>query len=473
MQNVLKMGKRRNMFLTMSSMSTMSRKRYSEELKESEFQKRRKADRGNAVVRYLHKKGKTAGEMIHARTRKRRAEHLSQVCSDAGVCMAFGKESDAIVAFFNNFDDFRNVSHPVTRIGAESKNGFVNKLTYTKYSYVAHAVLKSSVRVDTDNLMYEYYVGKFFINPETKRFPCFMETYGLYVYQSIADYDAFKTNLTNSPNLLHKRLRILDPTRIKWWTGCMDSKYLAVLIQYFANVGSLKEYLKDPYFVATELVHVLFQIYMPLAALRSRFTHYDLHTNNVLVYEPVKGGYIHYHYHNSSSVHVVEFKSRYIAKIIDYGRCYCKPVSSADSGEIHEVICGMSDCPACGVGQGFGLLRNKTANVKRNSYINGSICNQSHDLRLLHIVCMKVPSLFFGLGTAYKVHFEESHGTPEQLNSGLETGSINNVLDAKKVLTELLEAQNNANTTDIYAHYKKLGDLHIYNDGRPMQFIEF
>ena len=39
---------------------------------------------------------------------------------------------------------------------------------------------------------------------------------------------------------------------------------------------------------------------MPLATLSDVFTHYDLHLDNILLYEPIKNGYITYNYHLNS-----------------------------------------------------------------------------------------------------------------------------------------------------------------------------
>lgn len=58
---------------------------------------------------------------------------------------------------------------------------------------------------------------------------------------------------------------------------------------------------------------------MPLATLANTFTHYDLHPSNVLLCEPVLGKYYKYILNDRT---VVEFKSKYIVKIIDYGRSF-------------------------------------------------------------------------------------------------------------------------------------------------------
>ena len=62
------------------------------------------------------------------------------------------------------------------------------------------------------------------------------------------------------------------------------------------------------------------------------------------------------------------------------------------------------------------------------------------------------------------------YGTQENTNSGLPT-KIVNVDDAAKALLEYItrdKLKNNA----FYMSKVQLGDLHVYDDGRPMRFIK-
>ena len=65
---------------------------------------------------------------------------------------------------------------------------------------------------------------------------------------------------------------------------------------------------------------------------------------------------------------------------------------------------------------------------------------------------------------------DKIYGTQENTNSGLPT-KIVNVDDAAKALLEYItrdKLKNNA----FYMSKVKLGDLHVYDDGRPMRFIK-
>jgi hypothetical protein len=72
-----------------------------------------------------------------------RGRFLKSICSDSGVCIAFGKERKKIFDFFNGFSKFDYLKK-TRAIGAKSSNGFVKELEYEREGYKAYAILKSS-----------------------------------------------------------------------------------------------------------------------------------------------------------------------------------------------------------------------------------------------------------------------------------------------------------------------------------------
>lgn len=259
-------------------------------------------------------------------------------------------------------------------------------------------------------------------------------------------------------------------------------------------------------FVSEELLYVLFQVYFSLFALGHFFTHYDLHTDNVLLYEPVKGKYIEYHYHvqyDTTGKEIdVRFKSRYIAKIIDYGRSYFENPSgkgfTANSKSIYDEVCKEKACKDCGGSQGFGWLEYKPATLPYNSFICSQIPNESHDLRLAYMISKYAKltgTLWEGTGLYLLDFFEKieygkgvilNHdrkqilaknpnapvfaGTKENDDIGLPL-KINNVTDASKELQRIaMDSFSQAYNEQHYAGLQKLGDLHIYGY-KPMEYI--
>lgn len=428
-------------------------------------------------------------------TQKRRARFLKSICEDSGVCIAFGKENQKISQFFHHFVNFDFVKN-IKRIGSPSANGFVNEIEYKKYNYLAYAVLKSSASERSDNLAYEYLVGQF-INKKINFFPCFLQTYGLYHYLSQNKWSHIRITKTIQTNVLKDSLQILD--KFDSSVACKNSKYLAILIQHIKNAETLGSFFESDInlpFVTNNLMGVLYQIYFPLSILSSQFTHYDLHTNNVLLYTPVKGSFIHYHYHLNDST-VVEFYSPYIVKIIDYGRSYFKDINNQSSTNlVDNDLCKNTDCdPKCGEDYGFTWFDKKINGD--NNFLSAYHNNQSHDLRLMKIldlflekqinqritqlkdnyyfkayikpIAKLLQKTKYGIGISNKQN--KYYGTKPNIKLGYPR-SINNVLDAEKGIREiLLNHENKTLLNNNIKNKKKLGDLHVYADGRSMHFV--
>ena len=424
---------------------------------------------------------------------KRKALFLKSICSDSGVCIAFGREDNAIKRFFDNFNNFGLLSKPAKTIGIESRNGFVKELTYEKEGYVSNAILKSTSSSQSDNPLYEGLVGKF-INKKAKIFPCFLETYGIYNYNSQDVYLKMNANLT-SPSVLESgltKLTTVNKTDIN--NSCRTPELMCVLIQHIKNAKSLNDVLEESQdydseddeggndysdFVSNDLLSILFQIYVPLNIISDEFTHNDLHSDNVLLYQPVKGSYIEYHYHFKNG-EICSFKCKYIAKLIDYGRCYFNDINgtgiTASSENIYNAVCAEKECSSCGEKRGYKWLNEQP--TPKNKYTSAKVRNKSHDLRLLDIIYDAYEELIDYSAPELtelfkKLEFDrEIDGIPENLTPGF-PNKINNVGDVMIFLKNivklpgLIHKNNNA-----YSRISKLGDLHIYvEEDKPMRFI--
>ena len=241
---------------------------------------------------------------------------------------------------------------------------------------------------------------------------------------------------------------------------------------------------------------------MPLATLSETFTHYDLHCGNVLIYEPVPGKYIDYRYMLDDGS-IVEFKSRYIAKIIDYGRAFFKDDSneeiSGSSKSIYDTICkNIPECDDgpedyCGKDKGFSSFDNGIGYS-----IDSCVRNRTHDLLLLYRIkkILKHPSLsdkdsnrflqniFNNLEYGNEVALEEEEirtgnrkiefGSVEKLSddtNDIFPERINNVIDAHNALKTAVLQYKIRNDLDHQA-LTSFGSLTIYQSGRPIKFIQ-
>ena len=415
------------------------------------------------------------GRFMKKTKHTRKSTFLRSICSDSGLCLAFGTRSDEIKKHFGGFINFEYAVAPIKRIGEPSANGFIDEIKYQHKEYIAYAVLKSAMKENSDNLMYEYMVGQY-VNKLNKMFPCFLETYGYYTYNSNKAWKFLKnTKITNNMDAIKKDITLRKTT--DYAVACKESKHLAILIQHLKGIIPIKNKLNSPTFISDELLNVLFQVYMPLYVKRFGFTHYDLHHENVNLYEPKKDSYVHFHY--TVKGHIYSFKSKYIAKIIDYGRCYFVDVADRiNSKKIYKALCEQPECsPQCGYSKGFQWMKDLGRNPSTTYWISSQKRNESHDLRLLNEVKQNIKvnntRAFAPIGIITLLdylRYNHRYGTPE-LGDGYP--QINTVSDALKMLMFYINTPEEMQKNELaYDGKLKLADLYIYDDGTPMRFVK-
>jgi hypothetical protein len=222
--------------------------------------------------------------------------------------------------------------------------------------------------------------------------------------------------------------------------------------------------------------------------------------NNVLLYQPdddIK--YIEYHYHISADV-VVRFKSRFMAKIIDYGRGFFYENDVLNSEKVYEEVCKSKRCTPissyragnpndklCGLDTGFKYYLSYNRNNASAKYKSSRYSNMSSDLRLLsafnldkYLVKFSKTGMTDLIDLFDRVEYSAEDGareiTPEMKaakNIPLTNNIIYNVIDAEKELRILaLDDKYIKLNDDTYYDYEQLGELHIYMDGREMKYIE-
>ena len=452
-------------------------------MKKTEQRRKSNFTRLEAVKAFTKKRArKTIGTFMKKTEYKRKSMFLQAICSDSGVCIAFGKERKKILDFFNGFSKFDYLKS-VKAIGGVSENGFIKELEYEREGYKAHAILKSSRKKSADNLMYEYFVGYVINRTMLNLVPCFIETYGHYRYRDESDWTQFQA-VTPSNNDLNTILLPFPRGTIVYDDACKYSKTLCVLTQHIKGAESIGDKIykgaPDFDFIINNLVSSVYQLYYVLSLFQTEFTHYDLHPENVILYKPVNGKYIEFHYHLKDGS-IVTFKSQYISKMIDYGRCFInrKGVGSEDH---YKDLCKSKMCNTwrekCGDESGNGWL--EPPPQKKDHYICSYVSNRSHDLRLLNGLSTKIPwygeplvadtrirnhlKNIFG-----RVKYEGDYGTPPVVGK-LDRVKIEDVADAELCIRYVMQTdEQKAANESYYSGMSKLGDLHVYGD-KPMEY---
>jgi hypothetical protein len=424
------------------------------------------------------------------------------------------------------FENLQNYTLNVEKLNNEdNSNAYVYKLKYNiSHENFYNVVLKIPQDGTADNLVYEYLVGNC-INEFSKFYPCFIKTYSIGKFISIGLHnELFRKIGMDNTNTLDKYIQLLDKYNIENMiiTGCKSNQFLTLFTQYIPIKYSLKDYLKkcayppsgwDKWAIKNECIDELYElttilhmIYQLLSSFADKFTHYDLHLENVILTEIPDNRFIHviYHYPNGRVLH---YNMCYIPVIIDYGHCFinCKQMneSKPNSIEIMKIVCNNDSkrnpknpsCRhTCGNFSGYHYSTNLDEKDEfllasaDNNFKDYTRKNISHDCRLMHeilyyfnfsrlskenfIVRNLVKGIFHNLADMYN-----RFGTYEETNDDLDDednlpNTINNVIKASDKLTEIIAQPEFVIHNDFLLGDKKLyGTLQIWTDlSRPFLF---
>jgi hypothetical protein len=451
----------------------------------------------------------------------RLSKFLEKMCMDSGYCMAFGREKERIRTFFENMD-FKYLTGDAIRIGADSANGVVHMLKYMKDDYSTYAIMKSSKSDESDSLLYEYIVGKYFINNYVSKYPCFMETYDLYEYNNYTDSTRtllsgkkikkfnsafFQSSTHVSKTDVNQLLHGLQDEIEKACNTEYGVKY-AVLIEYLKDPITFEDYLTNEQSIKNktylrEMLNILIQVYIPLGNLMRSFTHNDLHSNNVLLYKVPDDKYVEMQYYVAGKKIVIQ--TQYIAKMIDYGRCYFEPDkkmefykkrSDYESGSGEKYILRSKDFVdilenatskfKVGDCNGFVVFDDNISNW--NNYVSAGIGNISQDIRFISTVYKLIffyrqnllrmnpdldplmSSFYSLLRTNVKYTQNDYGGSPVEMEDCPQAQVCNVEMLRDSLMTFYLE--NNVGEHFAYDASSRLGVMKIYDDGRDMQFVK-
>ena len=423
------------------------------------------------------------------------AELLTQLCSDAGSCLTFGRFVKPTKKLFGDFIDLTRAYPLMRRIGTPSANGFVYELTYESHGFRAHTILKCGLQTDKqiDNLYYEFLVGQLYINDCYMKLPCFLETYNAYdldknIQKTMADAKTFavKDLIPVIKSIPHGKGVATNYTKnLKF--SCENQYDIAILIQHIASADSIYSYFLDrndrlDYWYG-ELPHLLYQIYGPLSKLGNKFTHFDLHPDNVLLYNIGNEKYIQMNY--IFPTETVSFKTHLICKMIDYGRSYFYVNDTVNSTEILKNVCDQCIDETdpenkCGIYNGYNWLQMEDGDeLEDQYYIMGSQPNISHDLRLMNDIKNHpetqnmLKKMSSGIKDIFRdLVYEDKYGTPS--HESTDPSKIHNVYDAADRLRKIISNSGEFRYVNEkqYKNNVCIGTLDVYMDSsnKSMEF---
>jgi len=423
------------------------------------------------------------------------------------------------VGYFLNLKNYTSQIERVDGIGSGNSNGFIYKLQYAVNAQLYSIILKVNQHTEADNLVYEYLVGQC-INEYSKFYPCFAKTYmiGEFLTPKVANYSDFmRLYIPNSFDTYIRPLDIRNTERLII-KGCTSNKYLALFTQYIPIRYSFHNYLMNisvgssnsasrPRIIQEASVHKLYElttilhmIYQLLASFADKFTHYDLHLDNVVLVEVPDNQFIHVVFHYPDE-RIIRYNMCYIPVIIDYGHCFVH-CAQVNSKEVMKTVCNNDskrnpvgplnplgpECPyMCGNISGYRHSTDydeatdtfQPASVA-NHFVDYTQSNVSHDCRLLNEIKLNfnfdylpknnyiVKKLVFGILNKL-AQMDSRFGTHEDETWG---HNITNIFMAAHKLTEIISQPKFNAMNDSFLNEKKLySTLHIWTDlSQPFEF---
>jgi hypothetical protein len=449
------------------------------------------------------------------------AKVIFSVCKNSVNCIQIGMYREHVKYIFSNFDNFDQAiiygNDGIKYLGSKSSssNGFVILFNYHYVTPIpplitinTQTIMKFAQDESSDNLFYEYYVGKYFINKYINNFLCFTETYNCFkIIDTITSINQLNNICENNKNkriTLPPDVFLNDPfvkyepkLPILWNDICTEPAIsYAIMIQFYSGWISFNQYVKQyethydeieskkvvnklkyifssikplsPYQrFPIDLVTLLYQIYFVLNILKHNYTHYDLHSENVGLYKLYDGNkYIIMHYHKIDGI-IISFKTENIAKIIDYGRNYFSTTTISSS----QVKQDMEASANCMLNSSVNILT-KNVGCTRELLICPNVRNISHDLRLAKMY----EHYLFQIGLLDSIKYDNRYGTVEELFSsfnGLSNRIVSNVEDMAKALEMfILTPRYIKHINKKYSEWQHIADIHIYEDtSRTYEFI--
>ena len=318
----------------------------------------------------------------------------------------------------------------------------INKTTNGIIKIINNSIYKTSKNNNRniDNIYYEYLVG-LKLNKYIKKYPLFIKTRDLYLFDSEKDKLNFYKNKPSQYTKLKKEF-LNNIKNIDFF--CANRNLLLLKIDYAENIGSFYDFIVNykiekniKYnFFCYDIIIILYQIYYTLYSLNNTFTHYDLGNYNVLIQNTKKPIIIN----NKITGKKHKFNTTLRPIFIDYATAYIKD----NNPNIVKYLCSSNNCTIpdintnCGEYGGFLYFTSNNEFNKYNFYRNSHLYSNTHDLYLVNVSIPIIKNKLDSLPDSYSknqllyiinnLNYIDKYGTPP-IKSKTKNKKINTIED--------------------------------------------
>lgn len=426
---------------------------------------------------------------------------------------------DIIARLFHNFP-VKLIDGNIKLIGEPSANGRAELILYRKteenrgiiHDHRMYNVLKISQSKKSDNNYYEFLVG-LCLNRLKRIVPNFVFTFSYIEFNPLTIRNINKVNKKGEDSgflkirgAITKKIDY-DTSRSKtedFISSCRFTENSAILIEGLPNSVSFENWLENS-FQLNEFINIVFQVYYTLNRFKNTFTHYDLHSSNVLIQKVPDDKYVTIEYKGSITI-----KTKYIPVLIDYGRCYidCDKFGLPEiySRVFADKMCNSREC-ITGRDRGFygheiscetknnGLIERKpilpgstrgeplvhNRSPTGDGYLKPELNNVSQDNRFIWFSLARLTQLgrfpielssFTYLNNWPWAYFAvEENKTKGYTDINNRSNRLNNVTDTLNWIIDLFHLYNSpAGVAPFVPRGREYGKITIYATDRPWTF---
>lgn len=243
---------------------------------------------------------------------------------------SYSKQSLYAKYYFNNFNNFTLLNKRMIEYCNVDLCNYCFSLLFEKNGMQINTMLMVGRPESNNNIYYEYYVNKYIINPLSKKYMCFMETFNML---NVTIDDVKNINKQNVVMNLMGNINVKKfNDEHSYWESSMNSdRFVSYQTNYVDYERTMEKYfnkLTNSYYEKMsdgdkrskeiemkkkELINVLMQVYYVLYELNGKIVHNKLYSNNIVLLDVLGEEYQTIMFDEGKTVLNVKM----VAKIVD------------------------------------------------------------------------------------------------------------------------------------------------------------